>query len=183
MTTKRKPHPALTEFRPRRAAFSFTATLREPLWVLAHDLPAICSRVLERLAPFAVGLNDLRVDNAAGRLGESNPGFWALDLEVRCEIRLTGVDVQCHEMHQVDIRQLDHLIHAVLVAVLESQEGAAFIDYEVTVRMHGMPQDPDAAVDLLEAWLHEDAEVERDSWSLLKSELDRDRLSSRRLWF
>ena len=40
-----------------------------------------------------------------------------------------------------------------------------------------------AAVDLLEAWLHEDAEVERDSWSLLKSELDRDRLSSRRPWF
>ena len=141
MTTERKPHPALAEFRPRRAAFSFAAKLREPLWVLAHDLPAICSRVLERLAPFEVGLNDLRVDNADGRLGESNLRFWALDLEARCEIRLTGVDVQCHELHQVDVRQLDHLIQAVLVAVLESQEGAAFIDYEVTVRMHGIPQD------------------------------------------
>lgn len=40
-----------------------------------------------------------------------------------------------------------------------------------------------AAVELLETWLCEDAEVERDSWNLLKSELDRDRLSSRRLWF
>lgn len=40
-----------------------------------------------------------------------------------------------------------------------------------------------AAVELLETWLCEDAEVERDSWDLLKSELDCDRLSSRRLWF
>ncbi len=40
-----------------------------------------------------------------------------------------------------------------------------------------------AAVELLETWLYEDAEVERDSWNLLKPELDRDRLSSRRLWF
>ena len=134
VTTERKPHPALTEFRPRRTAFSFAARLREPLWVLAHDLPAICSRVLERLVPFAVGLNDLRVDNADGCLGESNLRFWALDLEARCEIRLTGVDVQCHDLHQVDIRQLDHLIQAVLGAVLDSQEDAAFIDYEVTVR-------------------------------------------------
>lgn len=40
-----------------------------------------------------------------------------------------------------------------------------------------------AAVELLGTWLREDADVERDSWNLLKSELDRDRLSSRRLWF
>ena len=39
-----------------------------------------------------------------------------------------------------------------------------------------------AAVELLESWLYEDAEVERDSWNLLKSELDQDRLSSRKLW-
>ena len=30
--------------------------------------------------------------------------------------------------------------------------------------------------------LHEDAAVESDTWELLKSELDRDRLSRRRLW-
>ena len=140
MTAEQKPHPALAEFRPRRAAFSFTAKLREPLWVLAHGLPAICSRVLERLAPFAVGMNYLRVDSADGRLGESNLGFWALDFQARCEIRLTGVDVQCHALHQVDVRQLDHLIQAVLGAVLESQEDAIFINYEATVQMHGAPQ-------------------------------------------
>lgn len=140
MTVERKPHPTLTDFRPRRATFSFAAKLREPLWVLVHGLPAICSRILERLAPFAVGMNDLRVDSADGRLGESNLGFWALDFQARCEIRLTGVDVQCHALHQVDIRQLDHLIQAVLGAVLESQEDAAFINYEVTVQMHGAPQ-------------------------------------------
>ena len=38
------------------------------------------------------------------------------------------------------------------------------------------------AIRLLSAWLHEDAEVESDTWDLLKSELDRDRLSGRRLW-
>ena len=140
MTEERKPYPALTEFQPRRAAFSFTAKLREPLWVLSHGLPAICSRVLERLAPFAVGLNDLRVDNADGHLGESSLGFWALDFQARCEIRLAGVDVRCRALHQADVRQLDHLIQAVLGAVLESQEDAAFINYEVTVQMHGAPQ-------------------------------------------
>ena len=38
------------------------------------------------------------------------------------------------------------------------------------------------AIRLLNAWLHEDAEVESDTWDLLKSDLDRDRLSGRRLW-
>ena len=38
------------------------------------------------------------------------------------------------------------------------------------------------AMRLLRSWLHEDAEVESDTWDLLKSELDRDRLSGRRLW-
>ena len=38
------------------------------------------------------------------------------------------------------------------------------------------------AIRLLNAWLHEDVDVESDTWDLLKSELDRDRLSGRRLW-
>lgn len=39
-----------------------------------------------------------------------------------------------------------------------------------------------AAIRLMDAWLHEDASVDSDTWDLLKSELDRDRLSTRRLW-
>lgn len=38
------------------------------------------------------------------------------------------------------------------------------------------------AIRLLNAWLHEDAEVESDTWDLLKSDLDRDRFSGSRLW-
>ena len=38
------------------------------------------------------------------------------------------------------------------------------------------------AIRLLNAWLHEDVEVESDTWDLLKSELGRDRFSRRRLW-
>ncbi len=39
-----------------------------------------------------------------------------------------------------------------------------------------------SAIQLMETWLHEDAAVESDTWELLKSELDRDRLSTRKLW-
>lgn len=38
------------------------------------------------------------------------------------------------------------------------------------------------AIRLMDVWLHEDAAVESDTWELLKSELDRDRLSARRFW-
>ena len=38
------------------------------------------------------------------------------------------------------------------------------------------------AIRLVNTWLHEDATVEPDTWELVKSELDRDRLSGRRLW-
>lgn len=38
------------------------------------------------------------------------------------------------------------------------------------------------AIRLLNTWLHEDAKVESDTWEPLKSALDRDRLSGRRLW-
>ena len=85
----------LTEFRLRDAAFSVQARLRAPLWNLVQDMPAICSCVLARLAPFGVGLNDLRIDNRDGNLGEANLGFWALDLRARCSIRLADVEVQC----------------------------------------------------------------------------------------
>ena len=39
-----------------------------------------------------------------------------------------------------------------------------------------------SAIRLVNTWLYEDAAVESDTWELLKSELDRDRLSRRRLW-
>lgn len=39
-----------------------------------------------------------------------------------------------------------------------------------------------SAIRLVNTWLHEDAAVESDTWELLKSELDRDRLSRRRFW-
>ena len=38
------------------------------------------------------------------------------------------------------------------------------------------------AVQLLKNWMIEDAEAESGAWELLKSELDRDRLSGRKLW-
>ena len=38
------------------------------------------------------------------------------------------------------------------------------------------------AVQLLKHWMIEDAEAESGVWELLKSELDRDRLSGRKLW-
>ena len=38
------------------------------------------------------------------------------------------------------------------------------------------------AVQLLKNWMIEDAEAESNAWELLKSELDRDRLSGRKLW-
>ena len=39
-----------------------------------------------------------------------------------------------------------------------------------------------SAIRLMNTWLYEDAAVESDTWELLKSELDRDRLSRRKLW-
>ena len=39
-----------------------------------------------------------------------------------------------------------------------------------------------SAIRLVNTWLYEDAAVESDTWELLKSELDRDRLSRRKLW-
>ncbi len=39
-----------------------------------------------------------------------------------------------------------------------------------------------SVIRLVNTWLHEDAAVEPDTWELLKSELDRDRLSKRRFW-
>ena len=39
-----------------------------------------------------------------------------------------------------------------------------------------------SAIRLVNTWMYEDAAVESDTWELLKSELDRDRLSRRRLW-
>ena len=38
------------------------------------------------------------------------------------------------------------------------------------------------AVQLLKNWMREDAEAGSGTWELLKSELDRDRLSGRKLW-
>ena len=38
------------------------------------------------------------------------------------------------------------------------------------------------AVQLLKSWMIEDVEAESGAWELLKSELDRDRLSGRKLW-
>ena len=38
------------------------------------------------------------------------------------------------------------------------------------------------AVQLMKAWLREDASIESDTWDLLKSQLDRDRLSGRALF-
>ena len=39
-----------------------------------------------------------------------------------------------------------------------------------------------SAIRLVNTWLHEDTAAESDTWELLKSELNRDRLSKRRLW-
>ena len=128
-----------TEFRLRDAAFSVQARLRAPLWNLVQDMPAICSCVLERLAPFGVGLNDLRIDNRDGNLGEANLGFWALDLHARCNIRLADVEVHCQELSQVEVRQIGQLTQALLGSVLDGQPDAAFADYQATFRMHGVP--------------------------------------------
>ena len=129
----------LTEFRLRDAAFSVQARLRAPLWNLVQDLAAVCSCVLERLAPFGIGLNDLRIDHRDGNLGEANLGFWALNLQARCNIRLADVEVHCQELIQVETRQLDRLTQALLGSVLAGQPGASFADYQATFRMHGAP--------------------------------------------
>ena len=139
VTAADQPCPDSIEFHLRRVAFECQARSRAPLWALVQDMPAVCACLLDRLGPFDVGLNDLRLDNGDGNLGRSNLGFWAFDLGVRCEIRLASVDVRCHELNQVDVRQLDRLTQAVLGAVLEGQPGASFSEYEVTFRMHGAP--------------------------------------------
>ena len=133
----------LIEFHLRRAAFECQARLRAPLWALVQDMPAVCSCLLDRLGPFDVGLNDLRVDNGEGNLGRGNLGFWALDLNVRCEIRLAGIDMHCHELNRIEVGQLEGLTRAVLGAVLEAQPGASFSGYEVTFLMHGAPEASD----------------------------------------
>ena len=129
----------LAEFRLRDAALSVRARLRAPLWNLVQDMPAVCSCVLDRLAPFGIGLNDLRIDNRDGNLGEANLGFWALDLHARCNIRLADVEMHCQELLRVETRQLDQLTHALLEAALDGQPGASFADYQTTFRMHGAP--------------------------------------------
>ena len=129
----------LIEFRLRDAAFSVQARLRAPLWNLVQNMPTVCSCVLERLAPFGIGLNELRIDNRDGNLGEANLGFWALDLHARCSIRLADVEVHCQDLIQVETRQIDHLTRALLGATLDSQPGTSFADYQVTFRMHGAP--------------------------------------------
>ena len=139
MTAGSKSTRDPTEFRLRDAAFSVQARLRAPLWNLVQDMPAICSCVLDRLVPFGVGLDDLRIDNRDGNLGEANLGFWVLGLHTRCNIRLADVEVHCRELSQVDIRQIGQLTQALLGSVLAGQPGAAFADYQATFRMHGVP--------------------------------------------
>ena len=139
MVAGHEPAPDLIEFRLRDAVFSVQARLRAPLWSLVQDMPTVCSCVLERLAPFGISLDDLRIDNRDGNLGEANLGFWVLDLHARCNIRLADVEVHCHELSQVETWQLDQLTQAMLGATLDSQPGASFVDYQVTFRMQGAP--------------------------------------------
>ena len=133
------------EFRLRDAAFSIRARLCAPLWNLAQDVPAICSCVLERLAPFGVSLNDLRIDNRDGNLGEASLGFWALDFHARCSIRLADVEVECRQLRQVETRQIGQLTEALLGSVLDGQPDAAFADYQAIFQMHGVPGDSSPA--------------------------------------
>ncbi len=128
-----------TEFQVLRAAFSVQARLREPLWTLVKDMPAICSCVVERLAPFGIGLNDLRIDNRDGNLGEANLNFWALDFRARCSIRLADVEVHYQELGQVGIRQIGQLTQELLRSVLNSQPDAAFAAYQASFQIHGVP--------------------------------------------
>ena len=128
-----------TEFHLRHAAFSVQARLRTPLWTLVRDMPAVCSCVLERLAPFGVGLKDLRIDNRDGNLGEANLNFWALDFRARCSIRLADVEVHCQELGQADIRQIGQLTQDLFGSVLDSQPDAAYAAYQVSFQMHGVP--------------------------------------------
>ena len=139
MVEGHEPAPDLIEFRLRDARFSVQARLRTPLWNLVQDMPAVCSCVLERLAPFGISLDDLHIDNRDGNLGEANLGFWALDLHARCNIRLADVEVHCQELSQVETRQIDQLTQALLGSVLDGQPGASFVDYQVTFRVHGAP--------------------------------------------
>ena len=55
-------------------------------------------------------------------------------------------------------------------------------DSRPTARVRSQKERNRVAIRLLNTWLHEDAKVESDTWELLKSALDRDRLSGRRLW-
>ncbi len=128
-----------TEFHLRFAAFSVQAWLRAPLWSLVQDMPTICSCILERLSPFGIGLNDLRIDNRDGNLGEANLSFWALEFRARCSIRLADVEVHCQELGQVDIQQISQLTQEFLGSVLDSQPDAAFASYQVNFQMHGVP--------------------------------------------
>ena len=92
-------------------------------------------------------------------------------------------------IHNGDSHQASHFSHrlresaTLRLAARSSEEVPRGPNPIAVAEIHERRKRNRAAVDLLEAWLHEDAEVERDSWSLLKSELDCDRLSSRRLWF
>ena len=100
------------------------------------------------------------------------------------EIRRSGGTIHNGDSHQTS--RFSHRLResATLRLAARGSEKVPCGPNPITVaEIHERRKHNRAAVDLLEVWLHEDAEVERDSWSLLKSELDRDRLSSRRLWF
>ena len=55
-------------------------------------------------------------------------------------------------------------------------------DSRPAARVRSRKERNQVAIRLLNTWLLEDAKVESDTWELLKSSLDRDRLSGRRLW-
>ena len=122
-------------------------------------MPVICSCILARLGPFGVDLNDLRIDNRDGKLGEANLSFWALDFRARCSIRLAEVEVDCQELGQVDTGQVDQLTQELLASVLDSQPDAAFAAYQATFRMHGVPDASNPAAFLRQFTNSEPAEM------------------------
>lgn len=125
-----------TELHPRRTGFTLQARLRELLWTLSQRTPEICSRLLERLSPFDIGPDDLRIDKGDGTLGGLSLNFWALDYKARCDIRLQRIEVTCPTLHDVGLPRLDSLVQEVLAAVLEADPSAQFESYEVTIQMH-----------------------------------------------
>ena len=171
----------LTEFHLRRAVFECPARLRAPLWALVQDMLAVCSCLRRASCAVSADASELFTDSihVASRAVFDGERVPMEELMIEAANHLTA------SLAAPGFPQLSFVRRLADPAEMRAATPGGHLAGPGPLPAATVGQRKErnqTAIRLLGAWLHEDAEVESDTWDLLKSDLDRDRLSGRRLW-